>query len=361
MSNAGSGDNIANPLQDASRLATAGGSQLQSEQLNSMNHTTNNSSVDQKGQPTAQQLQDLAEALALIGDGNNNNQQQQRSRSGGKNEVEQEIEVALNSTGNNNKKKQQQQQQPQQGVSSLRNSYSELCKEEGCRPNSYLLQKLPVLPRVAQTIEALDMSHNYVGHSGFVAILRLLDLLPRIHSVYFNSMSLDNQDVISLCDTLAEHTTIHSVFLKNNPRITLPAAKSFFRLLKDNINIHTISLTGTGIGLALQQRIEKEATLNKEIQTQNEKMRKQQQQAAAAAGNQVNINNNINNQSEESSPMKMITLTVGAPNAGADDNDSGATPSVASGGTNQQNQQQQQQPTSSTQGSRSNEAGEQEI
>jgi hypothetical protein len=149
---------------------------------------------------------------------------------------------------------------------SLRDVYMRCCDIQRCRPNSYLLKKLPDNPRFKSSIEELDLTSNYVGHNGFVAILTLLEHLPQLRTVYFNDMSLDNQDVAALTEILCKSVSITAVFLRNNVKITLPAVKHFTRLLKTNRNITTLSLEGTKLGDSLISKLEADAKANLQFQ-----------------------------------------------------------------------------------------------
>lgn len=146
---------------------------------------------------------------------------------------------------------------------SLHDVYIRCCELQHCRPNSYLLKKLPVNPKFTNSVEELDLTSNYLGHNGFVAVLDLLEHLPRLHSVFFNDMSLDNTDVEHLCELLANNTSIRCVQLRNNTKITLPATKQLSKLLRANKRITSLILHGTKIGANLIASLEAEANRNR--------------------------------------------------------------------------------------------------
>jgi hypothetical protein len=143
---------------------------------------------------------------------------------------------------------------------SLRDVYARCCEVQQCRPNSYLMQKLPAQPELTYSVEELDLSSNYVGHNGFVAVLHLLEHLPRLRVVYFNNMSLDNTDVESLCYVLAANATVQEVHLENNIGISLPATRHFTALLRVNRRIEVLALDGTRLSPALINSLKAEAT-----------------------------------------------------------------------------------------------------
>ncbi|KPI88676.1 hypothetical protein ABL78_2214 [Leptomonas seymouri] len=143
---------------------------------------------------------------------------------------------------------------------SLRDVYARCCEIQRCRPNSYLMKKLPTQPELTYSVEELDLSSNYVGHNGFVAVLHLLEHLPRLRVVYFNNMSLDNTDVENLCYVLATNTSVREVHLENNIGISLPSTRHFTALLRVNQQIEVMSLDGTRLSPTLVKSLKAEAS-----------------------------------------------------------------------------------------------------
>ncbi|CBZ23645.1 conserved hypothetical protein [Leishmania mexicana MHOM/GT/2001/U1103] len=143
---------------------------------------------------------------------------------------------------------------------SLRDVYARCCEAQQCRPNSYLMRKLPVQPEFTYSVEEIDLSANYVGHNGFVAVLHLLEHLPRLRVVYFNNMSLDNVDAESLCYALATNHTVREVHLEHNPGISLPSMRHFTALLRVNRRIEVLRLAGTRLSPTLIAKLQEEAS-----------------------------------------------------------------------------------------------------
>ncbi|CAD2222138.1 hypothetical protein, conserved [Angomonas deanei] len=142
---------------------------------------------------------------------------------------------------------------------SLRDVYQRCCEVQGCKPNSYLISKLPTDGRFSSQVEEVDLTASYLGHPGFIAVLRLLDHLPALRRVHFNNMSLDNTDVAAMCDMLASHPTLGEIYLNDNPRITLPSTKHLQRLLAENPRIYVLTLQGTKLGPLVIEKLEREA------------------------------------------------------------------------------------------------------
>lgn len=143
----------------------------------------------------------------------------------------------------------------------VKDLYLHCCADAQCKPNSHLLERLPITEgrEGSAVIEELDMSGNYVGHSGFAAVLRFLEYLPCLTQVYFNNMTLDNTDVEKMCMVLATHPTVQGVHIRNNPSITLVSTKHLHALLRQNKNIRRLSLQGTRLGEAVIAKLEAKA------------------------------------------------------------------------------------------------------
>lgn len=153
---------------------------------------------------------------------------------------------------------------------SLRDVYARCCEVQRCRPNSYLMKKLPAQPEFTYVVEEIDLSSNYVGHNGFVAVLHLMEHLPRLRAVYFNNMSLDNIDVENLCELLKPNQTVREVHLRNNTGISLPAMRYLTTLLNVNRFIWVLALDGTRLSSGLIQKLQDEAGNRRKVEEVHE-------------------------------------------------------------------------------------------
>lgn len=147
---------------------------------------------------------------------------------------------------------------------SMYDAYVHSCDMLKCKPNSYLLKKFPTNPRFSNLIHEVDISSNYLGHGGFVAVLNILPNFPNVHTLHFNDMSLDNEDVEHLCEVLKDNKSVREVHLRDNDKITLPSTRFFSRLLKVNPNIVTLSLEGTRLGPSVIGRLQEDVKKNAE-------------------------------------------------------------------------------------------------
>eukprot|EP00658_Telonema_sp_P-2_P084874 TRINITY_DN9544_c0_g1_i2.p1 TRINITY_DN9544_c0_g1~~TRINITY_DN9544_c0_g1_i2.p1 ORF type:complete len:174 (+),score=35.34 TRINITY_DN9544_c0_g1_i2:248-769(+) len=92
---------------------------------------------------------------------------------------------------------------------SLRDVYVRCCETcGGCRPNSYLYNKLPLNSRFTNSVEELDLTSNYVGHQGFQAILNFIEYLPRLKILIFDDMGLDNTCLLYTSDAADEEDSV---------------------------------------------------------------------------------------------------------------------------------------------------------
>ncbi|CCW72093.1 unnamed protein product [Phytomonas sp. Hart1] len=146
---------------------------------------------------------------------------------------------------------------------SLRDVYTHCCDLQHCRPNSHLVKKLPTDPHFTDSVQEIDLTSNYVGPNGFVAVLGFLKYLHSLRRVVFDDMSLNNVDAMNLCEALVVHPSVETVSLRNNPKITLPSTPHFSRLVKGNRRITCLELEGTLLGEAVVQRLAQAASNNK--------------------------------------------------------------------------------------------------
>merc|ERR1712087_90831 len=97
---------------------------------------------------------------------------------------------------------------------------------------------------------------------GFLAILKLLQYLPKLHSLYFNSMTLENCDIEALVEYVLQFNKgsgIRKIEIRNNPHITLPVSHLLLKMLRSCENIVHLKLDGANIGHELIAKIEAEA------------------------------------------------------------------------------------------------------
>lgn len=142
----------------------------------------------------------------------------------------------------------------------LQEIYRVCCEEQQCKPNSVLFDRLPSDPEISSAkVEVLDLTSNYVGRAGLAAVARFIAYLPYLTTLRLSHMSLENQDVELICETLSRHPAIKEVHLSHNPAITPLSTKPLKRLLRDNKKIHLLDVHGTRLGDGVIAALEAEA------------------------------------------------------------------------------------------------------
>ena len=136
--------------------------------------------------------------------------------------------------------------------------YVHCCEMCQCKPNSSILKYLPDHPEYFFNVKEINLGSNYLGHTGFKAVVSFLSYLPNLAILQLSDMCLDNTDISILCLSLKFHK-IRTLNLSNNPAITLPSVKPLLSLLKSNKNIKNVILSGSGIADTLIQKIESTA------------------------------------------------------------------------------------------------------
>mmetsp|Transcript_5796 Transcript_5796/g.8522 ORF Transcript_5796/g.8522 Transcript_5796/m.8522 type:complete len:145 (+) Transcript_5796:55-489(+) len=138
-------------------------------------------------------------------------------------------------------------------MSTLRDLYLTVCKKERVTPNSIVQKMLPA-DSAEYPEDELDLSQNYLGDRGFAAFC---DILPelRIHKLSVRHNGLRNKAVVKLCDVLKEHETIEAIDLSDN-FISTGAGVAIVELLRANKVIKAVILEHTKIDAKMRVTIE---------------------------------------------------------------------------------------------------------
>ena len=144
---------------------------------------------------------------------------------------------------------------------SLRQIYTDSCLQLQCRPNKEVLAQLPEYVKDTLGFCSLSLGErNLVGPIGCKAIVVVAQCSPNLELLDFSSNQLQNETIEFMCPLLADHPTLHTIILDDNP-ISYPAAKSLLKnFARDNNNtkVARISVEGTLINKALALRITRE-------------------------------------------------------------------------------------------------------
>jgi hypothetical protein len=126
--------------------------------------------------------------------------------------------------------------------------YIDRCKELGTRVNSKLTTQLSDQVNDFFHLEELNVSGNFFGPKGTLALLPLLQCHPRLIRVNFSGAGVDDGCVLQLVEILRDHPRIREVDLSNNSEISVFSGKPISQVVQMNINLIGFSLEGTNIG-----------------------------------------------------------------------------------------------------------------
>eukprot|EP01013_Petalomonas_cantuscygni_P010596 TRINITY_DN23751_c0_g1_i1.p1 TRINITY_DN23751_c0_g1~~TRINITY_DN23751_c0_g1_i1.p1 ORF type:complete len:192 (+),score=16.13 TRINITY_DN23751_c0_g1_i1:55-630(+) len=140
-------------------------------------------------------------------------------------------------------------------TASLRDIYLAACDEHKVTPNSSVLRHLPAhcgfsVPPV------LDLSGNYVGNGGFLALLPVIARCPQLTTVLAPANGLRNTAVFALAGILATHPALVAVDISGNV-ISDAAAAALLAALAVNPRVRRVVLRDTRVGVDIQAEMKR--------------------------------------------------------------------------------------------------------
>lgn len=138
------------------------------------------------------------------------------------------------------------------GIEALhRMLYLRRCTELAIKPNSGIER---LLTEATAAITEIDLSYNYVGPKGLMALLDIVENNHRITTLILGDNGANNQVVERLCTILRTHPTITTVNLDKNP-ISHLAGRMILFAIQVNPRITKLSLAGTVLQPVMLARI----------------------------------------------------------------------------------------------------------
>jgi len=138
------------------------------------------------------------------------------------------------------------------GLNALtRISYLTKCTSRGVKPNTDI-ERLFVESNTELT--DLDLSLNYVGAKGLMAVLDWVEENQRLEKIVLGSNGANNAVVERLCAVLRKHPAVTSVDLSNNA-ISHIAGRMLLHLIQMNSKITEMKLEGTQLMPPMLKRI----------------------------------------------------------------------------------------------------------
>lgn len=131
---------------------------------------------------------------------------------------------------------------------SPRKIYTDACADAGAKINSQFEAFLSDTVDDFYQLEDLDLSGNYFGPKGCLAVLKIVQSQQRLKSLNLSSCGLDDIVVAELVEVMQDHPRLRDVSLCDNPNISVFSAKGLARVVKLNSNLINLDLSGTHVG-----------------------------------------------------------------------------------------------------------------
>lgn len=151
-------------------------------------------------------------------------------------------------------------------------AYVKACKQEGVKTPNPALCKFFKDNSSFDEIEEIDLSDNYVGNRGILAVLDVIEHLPKFRYLNLADQKLFNSDLSEdsvkgnetidrIVETFKSHPTANSLDLSGNP-ISNYAGRKLLSLAQVNNRICRIEVSNTRIDFDIRREIAKKCEEN---------------------------------------------------------------------------------------------------
>lgn len=131
---------------------------------------------------------------------------------------------------------------------SPRQVYIDASKEFGAKVNTRFAAELSEKIDDFYYLEDLDLSNNYFGPKGCLAVLKIVQSQQRLKSLDLTACGVDDIVVAELVEVMQDHPRLRDVTLAENPDISVFSGKLLSRVTKLNVNIVNLDLSNTHVG-----------------------------------------------------------------------------------------------------------------
>eukprot|EP00672_Neobodo_designis_P027216 CAMPEP_0174834824 /NCGR_PEP_ID=MMETSP1114-20130205/5061_1 /TAXON_ID=312471 /ORGANISM="Neobodo designis, Strain CCAP 1951/1" /LENGTH=456 /DNA_ID=CAMNT_0016068753 /DNA_START=126 /DNA_END=1496 /DNA_ORIENTATION=- len=131
---------------------------------------------------------------------------------------------------------------------SPRQVYIDASKELGAKVNSRFAAELSDTVDDFYYMERLDLNGNYFGPKGCLAVLKIVQCQQRLKALDMTGCGLDDIVVNELVEVLQDHPLLRDVVLVDNPDISVFSGKPLARVVKLNVNVIRLDVSGTHVG-----------------------------------------------------------------------------------------------------------------
>lgn len=144
---------------------------------------------------------------------------------------------------------------------SLRELYEDQCREHAAHPNTAFAKILPDKQGMPLTAEVLDLSNNYVGDKGIVAVAGVIQRCTHLKRIVVAKNGLRNAGIRALCSALAKHPSVTALDVSEN-YISHGAAEALTALLTENPRIVQLDFADTKLDVEERLRLKELAAQN---------------------------------------------------------------------------------------------------
>lgn len=129
--------------------------------------------------------------------------------------------------------------------------YLQRCTRMKIKPNS-LIERMLIEAR--EPVRVIDLSRNYVGPNGLMALLDVVEQNPNVTTLILGENGANNQVVEKLCIVAKSHPALTTINLDKNP-ISHLAGRMVLHALQMNPRLTKLSLEGTVLQPQMLARI----------------------------------------------------------------------------------------------------------
>jgi hypothetical protein len=149
---------------------------------------------------------------------------------------------------------------------SLRDIYVRKCDELHCKKNSHLLELFPTKPDLFEVPTAIDMSKNFIGAKGLLALLEVVRCCSGLMTLDLRDQQMTNESVDEVCSVLLRHPSIVRLNLGHNP-ISIAGGRALLDLVKVNTVIEFVGLDHTDVRPVVTNAIDLQLSRNKKVRS----------------------------------------------------------------------------------------------
>jgi len=162
--------------------------------------------------------------------------------------------------------------------------YLQRCTKLCVKPNSAIES---LLIEATTPITTFDLSNNYVGPRGLLALLDVIADNPNVKRIIMGNNGANNDVVERVCSLMRTHPSLQSVDLNNNP-VSHLAGRMLLHAIQTNSRIVGLSLQGTVLQPAIMTRIALQLHRNQKRMTALEAKESKEAEEAEARINNSN-------------------------------------------------------------------------